>query len=76
MIGSKFGFAGVNQPYSQDSSISSINRRIEDLSNKLIPARIIDIILDETHPDFDTYGGWNGVGIIKYELINLFDISQ
>jgi len=76
MIGSKFGFAGVNQPYSQDSSISSINRRIEDLSNKLIPARIIDIILDETHPDFDTYGGWNGVGIIKYELINFPEREQ
>ena len=76
MIGSKFGFAGQNQSYTQDSSISSINRRIEDLSNKLIPARIIDIILDETHPDFDTYGGWNGIGIIKYELINFPEREQ
>lgn len=76
MIGSKFGFAGVNQPYSQDSSISSINRRIEDLSNKLIPVRVVDAILDETHPDFETYGGWNGVGIIKYELINFPEREQ
>lgn len=76
MIGSKFGFAGVNQPYSQNSSIDSINRRIEDLSNKLIPARVIDIILDETHPDFEIYGGWNGVGIIKYELINFPEREQ
>lgn len=76
MIGSKFGFAGVNQPYIQDSSISNINRRIEDLSNKLIPARVIDIILDEDHPDFNTYGGWNGIGIIKYELINFPEGEQ
>lgn len=76
MIGSKFGFAGVNQPYSQNSSIDNINRRIEDLSNKLIPARVIDIMLDETHPDFEIYGGWNGVGIIKYELINFPEREQ
>jgi len=29
MIGSKFGFAGQNQPYSLDPSLASINRRIE-----------------------------------------------
>jgi len=76
MIGSKFGFSGVNQPYTQDSSIGNINGRIEDLSNKLIPARVTDIILDETHPDFEIYGGWNGVGIIKYELINFPEGEQ
>jgi hypothetical protein len=70
MIGSKFGFAGQNQPYSPDSSLANINRRIEDLTNKLIPARVIDVILDETHPDFLNLGEWNSIGIIKYELIN------
>ena len=76
MIGSKFGFAGQNQSYSSDSSIGSINRRIEDLSNKLIPARVVDVILDETNPDFEIYGGWNGIGIIKYELINFPEREQ
>ena len=76
MIGSKFGFAGQNQSYSSDSSLASINRRIENLANKLIPARVIDIILDETYPDFDTYGGWNSIGIIKYELINFPEGEQ
>jgi hypothetical protein len=76
MIGSKFGFAGQNQSYSSDSSLASINRRIENLANKLIPARVIDVILDETYPDFDTYGGWNSIGIIKYELINFPEGEQ
>jgi hypothetical protein len=69
MIGSKFGYAGQNQVYSPDPSLANINRRIEDLANKLIPARVIDVILDETHPDFVSLGEWNGIGIIKYELI-------
>ena len=76
MIGSKFGFAGQNQPYSPDSSLAIINRRIEDLANKLIPARVIDVILDETHPDFVNLGEWNSIGIIKYELINSLEGEQ
>jgi hypothetical protein len=76
MIGSKFGFAGQNQSYSPDSSLTNINRRIEDLANKLIPARVIDVILDETHPDFISLGEWNGIGIIKYELINFPEGEQ
>jgi hypothetical protein len=76
MIGSKFGFAGQNQSYSPDSSLASINRRIENLANKLIPARVIDVILDESHPDFVSLGEWNGIGIIKYELINFPEGEQ
>jgi hypothetical protein len=69
MIGSKFGFAGVNQPYTLNSSIDVISRQIEGLNNKLIPVRVVDVILDETHPDFENFGGWNSIGIIKYELV-------
>jgi len=70
MINSKFGFAGQNQSYSPDSSLTNINRRIEDLANKLIPTRVIDVILDETHPDFEILGGWYSIGVIRYESIN------
>jgi hypothetical protein len=69
MMNSKFGFAGINQPYKPDSSLDAIGRQIESLNNKLIPARVVDVILDETHPNFSNYGGWNSIGIIKYELI-------
>jgi hypothetical protein len=68
-MGSKFGFAGINQPYKSDTSIDAISRQIEALGNKFIPARVIDVILDETHPNFKNYGEWNGIGTIKYELI-------
>ena len=76
MIGSKFGFAGLNQPYNQNSSLDAINRKINDLSDRLIPARVVDVILDETHPDFEAYGGWNGIGVIKYSLVNFPDGKQ
>lgn len=68
-MGSKFGFAGINQPYKLDASVDTISRQIEALGNKFIPARVVDVILDETHPNFKNYGEWNGIGTIKYELI-------
>ena len=70
MIGSKFGFTGQSQPYSVNASIDVINRRIRNLSNKLTPVRVVDVILDETHPNFKELGEWNSIGTIKYELIN------
>jgi hypothetical protein len=70
MIGSKFGFSGQNQPYSQDSSINVANRKIDDLASKLVSARVIDVILDETYPNFEILGGWNSIGAIRYELIS------
>ena len=76
MIGSKFGFAGLNQPYNQNSSLDAINGKINDLSDRLISARVVDVILDETHPDFEAYGGWNGIGVIKYSLVNFPDGKQ
>lgn len=76
MINSKFGFSGINEPFSNAPSIDNINRRIESLSNKFIPVRVTDVILDETHPEFEIYGGWNSIGIIKYELINFPENEQ
>lgn len=76
MINSKFGFAGLNQSYKPDLSIEFIKSRIENLNGKLIPARAIDVILDETHPDFEIFGGWNSIGFVKYELINFPEGNQ
>lgn len=36
----------------------------------LSPARVKDIILDETHPEYLKYGGGQALGAIKYELID------
>lgn len=36
---------------------------------KIIDARVIDIVLDETHPKWDQFGGWNGIGTIEFTLL-------
>ncbi|NNE31878.1 MAG: hypothetical protein HKN40_05860 [Winogradskyella sp.] len=39
-------------------------------SPSFIPARVYDIVLDETHPRFDEVGQWNGIGTIFYQTID------
>lgn len=36
----------------------------------LVPARVVDVILDETHPEFDKYGKWASIGAVKYRVLN------
>jgi hypothetical protein len=36
----------------------------------IIPIRVLDIILDNTHPKFKEYGEWNSIGIIFFEQTN------
>jgi len=35
-----------------------------------IPARVVDIILDDTHEKFKEYGEWNGIGTIFFLQVN------
>ena len=47
--------------------------------NSFVPARVKDIILDSTHPEYDKFGGPNSVGVIKYELVgktNTYDETE
>lgn len=39
-------------------------------SNNLPSVRVTDIILDDTHPNFEEYGGWNGIGTIFYDGVS------
>lgn len=36
----------------------------------LAPARVIDIIMDDEHPEYKTYGGPNSLGMIYYRFIS------
>ena len=36
----------------------------------IVPARVVDVILDDTHPEFDKYGKWTSIGAIKYRVLN------
>lgn len=44
--------------------------KINTLKGQMVAARVIDIVLDEKHPKFDSVGQWNGIGAIFYEFIN------
>lgn len=71
-MANKFGFASLNQQINLDSSTSkNFSREIEELRENVIYARVVDIILDDQHPDFNKNGGWSGVGNIYFDKIEL-----
>ena len=39
-------------------------------NGQITPVRVLDIILDNTHPKFKDYGEWNSIGTIFYEPVN------
>ena len=39
-------------------------------SPSIVSVRVKDIILDDTHPEFENYGEWNGIGTIFYDAID------
>lgn len=56
-LSQNFGATNVNQP----SGVSNTG---------LTPVRVVDIILDETHPEYAKYGSSNSVGAIKYTYVD------
>jgi len=61
----RFGSAGTYQ--------NTFNVNPSSLANlgkggiKITPIRVLDIILDNSHPKFKEYGEWNSIGTIFYE---------
>ena len=70
MAPTKTGLAYLGQSLNSGGDISNLVTSIEELNLKVIPSRVTDIVLDETHPKFTEYGGWNGIGTINFEQIN------
>lgn len=66
----KTGIGYFSDTFNSSGNLDGVNSLIEDLSLTIVPARVIDIILDESHPKFNEYGGWNGIGTINFELVN------
>ena len=57
--------------------VSALTRTNESTSNlqgeegkDITSVRVKDIILDDTHPEFKNYGGWNGIGTIFFDSVN------
>ena len=73
MVLTKTGIAYLGKSLNSSGDISNLVTSIEELNLKVVPARVTDIILDETHPKFPKYGRWNGIGIINFEPINTPD---
>ena len=50
-------------------STNSKNKFKRKSKKDLIPVRVLDIILDESHPNFKEYGGYDSIGTIIYSKI-------
>jgi hypothetical protein len=69
----KYGLSSLNRV--------NINRGNTSASNnstpfKIIAVRVTDIILDETHPQFSSFGEWNSIGLVAWEFVNRKKSSQ
>ena len=66
----KYGFASVNsQLNSGRDNQSVVQQQIDTLASNMVSVRVTDIILDNQHPDFDTYGQWSSLGTIFFEAV-------
>ena len=72
----KTGIAFLQQIFNPEGNFSNLNNSIEELDLKVIPARVTAIVLDESHPNFNTYGGWTSIGTINFEFINETEASD
>jgi len=77
----KFGWNGLNQNLNRNSNNNFNTNKALGLSNLIIPVRVLGIIMNESHPLFIYYGGWNALGAIQYEIVSqpqtrLFDESD
>lgn len=59
-----YGVSALTQNYSKPTEVAQVDKEI-------VSVRVLDIILDDTHPKFEEYGGWNGVGTIFYDTIGI-----
>ena len=67
-MANQYGFTSVNQQVTSGGNTQQeLLSKINEVNEKLIYARVTDIILDETHPNFDEYGQWASIGSIFFE---------
>ena len=65
----KYGFASVNSQLNAGrDNQSETQKQLDTLESNMMSVRVTDIILDDQHPDFETYGQWASVGTIFLKL--------
>ena len=66
----KYGFAGVNaQLNTGNDNQGATQKQLDALASNMMSVRVTDIILDNDHPSFDTYGGWSSIGTVFFEEV-------
>ena len=66
---SKLGFAALNDNLNQ-VDVSGLAVKSSDLNDTFQTGRVLNVILDENSDNFSSYGEWNGIGTIEFELVN------
>lgn len=72
----KTGITNSSKGTTPQSNTGNSTSQINNLQNKIIAARVTDIVLDENHPKFNDVGQWNGIGAIFYEFVNKIGSSN
>jgi hypothetical protein len=64
-------------PKRDNSNLSQgFSNQLSDLKSQMIPARVLDIVLDENHPKFNEVGQLNGIGTIYYGISNHSGVQE
>ena len=61
-------YGPLNPTLNNTNTYTSAIARSGGGNTNIQPIRVLDIILDNSHPKFREYGEWNSIGIIFYEL--------
>ena len=72
----QYGLSGFKGDSFLKDDIKNLYSLISNLDQKFLPVRVIDVILDDQHKDFDEVGGWNSIGTVKYERLDLPEKSN
>ena len=71
-MGINYGFKSVNrQVGNTNGSPNEVFDVIERVNQKMIYARVTDIILNDQHPKFRDLGGWSSIGTVFYENVEV-----
>jgi len=68
-----FGTVGLNNTLFNGNRSRGNNSSLPQQGNiptQITPVRVKSIILDNTHPNFSTFGDWNSIGTIFWEAID------
>ena len=71
-----YGFSGLNKNLNSNRNNGFNIGTALKAGTIIIPARVISIVLNETHPKFLELGEWNALGAIEYELVENPNINQ